>query len=72
MNRLLWCDNLKAFAIAFVVLGHCRLIQEMPMLFSGIYAFHMPLFFIISGFFVKECQVSDSAIRGKMLIINQL
>lgn len=73
MNRLLWCDNLKAFAIAFVVLGHCRLIQEMPMLFSGIYAFHMPLFFIISGFFVKECQVDDSTMHGrKMLIINEL
>lgn len=32
MNRLLWCDNLKAFAVALVVLGHCRLIQEMRQL----------------------------------------
>ena len=49
-------DALKAFAIWCVVLGHC--IQDLSGLewwnnglFRFIYSFHMPLFFMISGFF---------------------
>ena len=49
-------DIIKAFAIWLVVLGHC--IQYLSgwdywnnRLFQFIYSFHMPLFFMVSGFF---------------------
>ena len=53
-QRLPWVDNLKAFLIYLVVLGHC--IQytcgayKDDILFYIIYTFHMPLFMLISGF----------------------
>ena len=58
--RLTYIDNLKAFAITLVVLGH--IIQNFDSsydqnhLFRYIYSFHMPLFMAISGFC---CSVND-------------
>lgn len=59
--RLDWIDTLKGFAIFTVVLGHCvtdsmasNTYQEykfiMKLLYDFIYSFHMPLFFVISGY----------------------
>lgn len=49
-------DAIKALAIFLVILGHC--IQYLSgldywnnSLFQFIYSFHMPLFFMVSGFF---------------------
>jgi fucose 4-O-acetylase-like acetyltransferase len=42
-------DMLKGVAIVLVILGHCRV----GPLYSFIYSFHMPLFFFISGYFLK-------------------
>ena len=42
-------DILKGTAIVLVILGHCRV----GPLYSFIYSFHMPLFFFISGYFLK-------------------
>ena len=36
-----------------VILGHCSWLSQFPFAYELIYAFHMPLFFIISGFFIK-------------------
>jgi len=53
--RLTWADDLKALAIILVIIGHC--IQSLDdnfdnnIIFRYIYAFHMPLFMFISGFF---------------------
>lgn len=48
MTKVNWVDSLKGFAIILVVLGHIA----SP--FSRlIYSFHMPLFFIASGFFLN-------------------
>ena len=58
MNRIVELDNLKAFAIFCVVLGHT--IQHfdrtgtMDEVYSVIYSFHMPLFMTISGFFISK------------------
>jgi len=59
-NRINWVDNSKAIGMFFVFFGH--LTQEMSnkgILYSLdltklIYSFHMPLFFILAGFFFKR------------------
>jgi len=43
-----WIDNLKAFGILAVILGHIA-----SPFSSFIFSWHMPLFFMISGFFIK-------------------
>ena len=60
-KRLLYFDNLKGFAILLVVLGHC--IQQCDtegnyqFLCRLIYAFHMPLFMAVSGYFGVKLNV---------------
>lgn len=46
-KREYWVDFLKGFAIVLVVLGHCDLPAA---LIHTVYLFHMPLFFMISGY----------------------
>ena len=48
MNKVNWVDSLKGFAIILVILGHIS-----SPLSRLIYSFHMPLFFIASGFFLN-------------------
>lgn len=48
-NRLVWADNAKAIAIWLMVFCHANLNSHFLMTF--IYIFHMPVFFLISGFF---------------------
>ena len=47
-NRIDFVDTAKGLGILLVVWGHSSHI-----LFNEIYAFHMPLFFFIAGFFLK-------------------
>jgi acyltransferase len=47
-NNILWINNLKVFGILAVILGHIA-----SPLGGFIYSWHMPLFFILSGFFIK-------------------
>lgn len=51
-QRIAWIDTCKGIAILIVVLGHINEIP--PALRTFIYSFHMPLFFIISGFLWNE------------------
>lgn len=46
-NRILWVDVAKGLGIILVVLGHGLLPHSLHLLIDG---FHMPLFFILSGF----------------------
>lgn len=47
-QRLVWLDQARGFCILLVLLGH---IQTTPStLWALIYTFHMPLFFVISGY----------------------
>ena len=68
-ERFLYIDNLKGFAILLVVLGHC--IQfRMPgyddnMAFRFIYSFHMPLFFIISGYVSYKADILIKTLVAK-------
>jgi fucose 4-O-acetylase-like acetyltransferase len=52
-NRLNWIDWAKAMAIIFVVYGHIPSERD-DFLHYYITAFHMPLFFFISGFLTKK------------------
>lgn len=45
-KRVLWLDQLRGIAMLFVVLGHVALPKPIN---TYIYAFHMPIFFMISG-----------------------
>ncbi|ROV59381.1 hypothetical protein EGH82_14135 [Vibrio ponticus] len=51
-GRVLWLDNLKAFGIILVVLGHAPSIDGYFANF--IYSFHMPLFFFAAGCTYKK------------------
>lgn len=51
VTRLEWIDWMKALGIYLVVLGHFYFVGD-----KFIYVFHVPLFFLISGFLCKkEC-----------------
>jgi len=56
MKRLEYADYCKVLAIFLVVLGHTQggyILGKDWMYQDFCYAFHMPLFFILAGFFVK-------------------
>lgn len=57
-SRFPWVDHLKALGILLVVAGHCGLSVEEH---RWIYAFHMPLFFLISGFLISPGAFADPA-----------
>ncbi len=52
-NRIPWVDYLKGLSIFLVVLGHSYVphtgVGAVGWAFSSIYAFHMPLFFVLAG-----------------------
>ena len=56
--RSSWMDLLKAFAIYLVILGHiinnCIKGGYYHPLIGVIYTIHIPLFLMISGYFVKD------------------
>jgi fucose 4-O-acetylase-like acetyltransferase len=63
-GRLHWIDYAKGIGIFLVVVGHVlqglvnsSLLEKSPIIdfiYQWIYAFHMPLFFVISGLFVQR------------------
>ena len=72
-------DCLKGFAIILVVLGHVMdgylktdifLNQRNYIfnIFNYIYAFHMPLFFIISGFVFQLAYVTGDSTKHKLKV----
>ncbi|HCQ7773822.1 TPA: acyltransferase family protein, partial [Enterobacter kobei] len=52
-SRLEWIDSLKAIAIFWIYLGHFG--DNAKQLYPFVFSFHVPLFFFISGIFVKQC-----------------
>lgn len=71
-KRIEEIDVLRGFAICMVILGHAIIefpvnISQVPWcnwLHYAIYSFHMPLFFIVSGF-VYKCRSYGKYILGK-------
>ena len=67
MNKSIeWATALKAFGIIAVILGHIA-----SPLGGFIFSWHMPLFFIISGLFIKtDANIKDLIIKDwKRLMI---
>lgn len=52
-ERIHWIDVLKGIGILLVIMGHT--FKDSPVYF-WIYSFHMPLFFLISGFLIEPRQ----------------
>jgi acyltransferase len=50
-GRIKWVDSVRGFAIILVVMGHT--VNPAGMLAKIIYSFHLPLFFMISGYLVN-------------------
>ncbi|MGN1328126.1 MAG: acyltransferase family protein [Eubacterium sp.] len=61
-NRIEWLDNAKGLAIILVVVGHLiqTICPDLQLLFKFIYSFHMPVFFIISGYFIEKSSKNKS------------
>ncbi len=51
-RREIWADNAKFIGITLMLIGHNSLASNE--VFDFIYAFHMPLFFILSGYFASD------------------
>ena len=66
-KRITWIDTLRGIAMLLVVLGHCGGIS--PTAGIIIYAFHMPLFFMISGllFRVSKYDTLLACVKDKVV-----
>lgn len=70
-KRIVWIDSLKLFACLLVVIGHLYMSMEASGWIRGdafyycfpiqtIYAFHVPLFFVCSGYLYQSKRVEYS------------
>ena len=81
-GREKWIDRVKVFACILVVLGHflqsmygAELIKEGPIgnwFLQTIYCFHVPLFFICSGYLYQKFSVVDSLRSWHCNVIKKL
>lgn len=60
-------DISKAIGILLMILGHCLGIPDI--LRNFIFSFHMPLFFILSGYFYKPNQIMDIIRKGNKHLV---
>ncbi|MBP1839908.1 acyltransferase family protein [Formosa algae] len=78
MKRIEWIDTTKAIGMFLVFYGHyiedlieLDYSQDIAQLqFNFIYAFHMPMFFALSGFFAKK--VTDKKAYTKKLFLQRI
>lgn len=67
-KRIVWIDIAKAIAIILMIIGHEI---KNVWVYTFIFSFHMPLFFILSGFTSSEvCNVDQWKKRVKKLFLN--
>lgn len=59
-KRIVWIDQLRGLAFYFVVLGHMAVSGDFE---AWIYSFHMPLFFIISGFNLNFDRMKETGFK---------
>lgn len=67
-ERIKWIDISKGIGIFLVIIGHCVYIGGYA--HSWIFSFHMQLFFILSGMFLKKDTLCNTIKkRGKQLLV---
>lgn len=70
-QRIVWIDELKAFAIILVVMGHVlisRFLPQFAVWHDVIYSFHMPLFMFLSGLFAyKATEAVERGMKKKYI-----
>ena len=75
MKRIRYIDSIKGFAVICVVIGHVangylgyrNADIVYYNIFNVLYAFHMPLFFAVSGFLFGRAYSSDEGIRKEKI-----
>lgn len=55
-KRIAWIDISKGIAILCTIVGHCIGKNKIGIF---IFSFHMPLFFVLSGYTLKKTAVAD-------------
>lgn len=60
-NRVAYIDAIKGIGILLMILGHTSIYQLPVVMHKMIYSFHMPLFFIISGFLFNTDKYKNMA-----------
>lgn len=79
-DRVEWIDCAKGIGILLVVIGHMNVINNLDSLIRGlIFSFHMPLFFILSGYtsryssdfgdYKNKCIKSIKKLCGPLFVI---
>jgi len=58
MRRIAYVDYAKALCILLMIVGH-RKWGQIPYVTDFIYTFHMPMFMILAGFFIKPLSIAD-------------
>lgn len=61
-NRVEWVDMVKFWGIILVIAGHHETFGDLEK--SAIFSFHMPLFFFMSGLFVKRRGICGTIKKG--------
>ena len=71
-NRIIVLDQLKGLGILFMIIGH---IEFAECINKYIYSFHMPLFFVVSGYVYKKSTLKFEKyikIQAKLLLVPYL
>ncbi len=63
-KRVEYFDISRGIAMIAVIIGHSLMTYSSGFLHSVIYAFHMPIFFIISGYFYRERTIKGTLKNG--------
>lgn len=51
--RVAWIDAVKGLAISLIVMGHVWSLENPPLFYLWLFAFHVPVFFFVSGLTLK-------------------
>lgn len=64
-KRISYIDTVKGIGIVLVILGHTYQVPQL--LHDAIYSFHMPLFFVVSGYVYNETRYSQYSIKDYLM-----
>ncbi len=65
-----WVNSAKGIGVVLIIVGHLLFDSNIPYANQIIYSFHMPLFFILSGY-IQKCEFKDGFLkkRAKQLLL---